>query len=221
MLSPSAYEAARVLSGVRRPRPHDVRGLAAVVAPLTLRARAARGRIQPLPWLTPDAAASHARAGARDSLQPLWWGKSVTHAWWRSRERLALRASIAAACGDDVTVHHPFMDPDFLSAVAGAMWRTGFGTRAGAMQLLFGDSLPEQIRHRSDKAAFRSPFVNRHSRAFIEGWDGTGVDEALVDVAALRVCWAAERVDARSYPLLQSAWLASTDQGGAPDSVRV
>ena len=165
VLSPSAYEAARVLSGVRRPRPHDVRGLAAVVAPLTLRARAARGRIQPLPWLTPDAAASHARAGARDSLQPLWWGKSVTHAWWRSRERLALRASIAAACGDDVTVHHPFMDPDFLSAVAGAMWRTGFGTRAGAMQLLFGDSLPEQIRHRSDKAAFRSPFVDRHSRA--------------------------------------------------------
>ena len=69
------------------------------------------------------------------------------------------------------------------------------------MDLLFGDALPQAIRHRSDKAAFFAPFVNRHSRAFIAGWDGTGVDEALVDVAALAACWAAERVDARSYAL--------------------
>ncbi len=102
------------------------------------------------------------------------------------------------------------MDPEFLSAVAGALWRVGFSTRAGAMDLLFGDALPGAVRHRSDKATFFTPFVNRHSRAFIGEWDGTGVDEALVDVEALRACWAAEQVDGRSFALLQSAWLAAT-----------
>jgi Asparagine synthase len=216
LLSPSAYEAARVLSGRRRPRPGDVRGLAAVIAPSPMRTRRARRRIVPLPWLTPEAAAAYTRARARASLQPLWWGKSVTDNWWRSRERLALVASLTAACGDDATVVHPFMDRDFLTAVAGALWRLGFPTRAGAMDLLFGDALPEAVRHRSDKAAFFAPFVNRHSRAFIAQWDGTGVDEALVDVSALRACWAEEQVDARSYALLQSVWLAVTTRGGAP-----
>ena len=166
----------------------------------------------PLPWLTTDAAAARAGASARESLQPLWWGRSVTDTWWRSRGRLALRASIAAACGDEVAVEHPFMDPEFLSAVAGALWRLGFPSRAAAMDLLFADALPQAIRRRSDKAAFFAPFVNRHSRQFISSWDGTGVDETLVDVAALRACWSAEQVDARSYALLQSVWLnAKTD----------
>jgi hypothetical protein len=220
LLSPSAYEAARVLSGRRRPRPGDVRGVASVIAPAPLRAWRARHEIAPLPWLRPDAAAAHARTRARESLQPLWWGKSVTHKWWRSRERLALRASIAAACGDDVTVEHPFMDPDFLSAVAGALWRLGFPTRPRAMELLFGDALPKEVRHRPDKAVFFGPFVNRHSRAFIAGWDGTGVEEALVDVEALRASWMADQVDARSYALLQSAWLAATAGRGAPRRAR-
>lgn len=221
LLEPSAYEAARVLSGRRRPRLGDARGVAAVLAPSGPRAWRARRRIAPLPWLTPDAAAAHARARARESLQPLWWGKSVTHKWWCSRERLALSASLTAACGDDVTVEHPFMDRDFLSAVAGALWRLGFPTRADAMDLLFGDALPDAVRRRSDKAAFFAPFVNRHSRAFIAQWDGTGLDEAIVDVEALRACWAADQVDARSYALLQSAWLAATAGPGARQHVTV
>ena len=101
------------------------------------------------------------------------------------------------------------MDRDFLSAVAGALWRVGFPTRAAAMDLLFGDVLPVAVRHRSDKAAFFAPFVNRHSRAFIAAWDGTGVDEPSSTSQALRACWSADQVDARSYALLQSAWLAA------------
>ena len=93
---------------------------------------------------------------------------------------------------------HPFMDRDFLSSVAGALWRVGFSTRAAAMGLLFGEMLPREVRERSDKAAFFAPLVNRHSRAFIAAWDGTGVDEGLVDVQAFRSCWSADRVDARS-----------------------
>jgi hypothetical protein len=74
--------------------------------------------------------------------------------------------------------------------------------------------LPVAVRERSDKAAFFAPFINRHSRNFITAWDGTGVDEGLVEVAALRACWSADRVDARSYALLQAAWLATAGSVG-------
>jgi Asparagine synthase len=209
LLEPAGHRAARVLSGRVRPQRGDLRGIAAEVAPRAMRVARRRRRITLLPWLTPDAAAAYTQARAQESLEPLWWGRSVTGKWWRSRGRLAVSASIAAACGQEVTVTHPFMDRDFLSAVAGTLWRAGFETRAAAMDLLFEDVLPVAVRHRRDKAAFFAPFVNRHSRAFIAAWDGTGVDESVVSVAALRACWSVERVDARSYALLQAAWLAS------------
>ena len=209
LLEPVGHRAAQVLSGRARPRRGDLRILAAAVAPHAFRVARGQRRVTPLPWLTAEAAAAYRRARAQEALEPVWWGRSVTHKWWRSRERVALRASIAAACGDEVTVEHPFMDRDFLSAIAGALWRVGFPTRRAAMDLLFADVLPAAVRERSDKAAFFAPFINRHARAFIAAWDGTGVDEALVDVAALRASWSAEQVDARSYALLQSAWLAA------------
>jgi hypothetical protein len=202
--------AAQVLAGRTRLRRGDLRVLAAAGAPRALRVWRGQRRLTPLPWLTPEAAAAYVRTRAQEALQPLWWGRSVIDTWWRSRERAAVCASIAAACGDEVTVVHPFMDRDFLSAAAGAMWRVGFTTRAAAMDLLFGDLLPAAVRERRDKAAFFTPFVNRHSRAFIAEWDGTGVDQALVDVEVLRECWSAEQVDGRTYPLLQAAWLANT-----------
>lgn len=215
LLEPAGHRAARLLSGRVRPRRGDLRVLAAEVAPRGVRVARRRRHIEPLPWLTPDAAAAYTRARARESIEPMWWGRSVTDIWWRSRQRLAVSASIAAACGGEVTVAHPFMDRDFLSAVAGALWRVGFSTRAAAMDLLFGDVLPVTVRHRSDKAAFFAPFVNRYSRAFIAGWNGTGVDRSLVDAERLRRCWSADQVDARSYALLQSAWLAGP--GGGAD----
>jgi hypothetical protein len=209
LLEPVGHRVAQLLSGHTRPRRSDVRLLAATVAPRALRVARGQRQIAPLPWLTPEAAAAYARARAQEALEPVWWGRSVTDKWWRSRERVALRASIAAASGEEVAVEHPFMDRDFLSAAAGALWRVGFPTRAAAMDLLFGDALPSAVRGRSDKAAFFAPFINRHSRDFVAAWDGSGVDETLVGVSALRACWSAERVDARSYALLQAAWLAT------------
>jgi Asparagine synthase len=209
LFEPGGHLVAQLLVGRRRLHRRDLRSAVAALAPRALRVWRARRRVAALPWLTPDAAAAHDRARAHESVQPLWWGRSVTDDWWRSRHRLATCASIAAACGDDVTVEHPFMDPTFLSAVAGALWRVGFPSRAAAMDLLFGDVLPRAVRQRSSKAAFFGPFVNRHSRAFIRSWDGTGVDETLVNVRTLRACWDESRVDARSYALLQSAWLAT------------
>jgi hypothetical protein len=107
-----------------------------------------------------------------------------------------------------VTVSHPFMDPAFAIAIAEARWRTGFPSRAAALEFLCGDAVPRALRERTDKTAFFGPFVHRHSRAFIDRWNGTGVDPELVDPEALRQAWQADEVDARSYVALQAAWLS-------------
>lgn len=221
---PSARRAARLLAREVRPSHGDLRIVAATLAPRAYQTRRQRTKLPRLPWLRPVAAEAWVDAVA-DIHVPgsLWWGRTVIDDWWRSRERLGLVQSLAAAAGEGVLVQHPFMHPEFLQAVAGAFWRTGFPSRKAAMDLLFGGLLPEAIRERTDKAAFFQPFVHRHSRAFIASWDGGGVDTELVDVDGLRRTWEEPMVDARSYALLQSAWLASlkarpetlTDAGAA------
>ena len=47
------------------------------------------------------------------------------------------------------------------------------------------------------------------ARAFASEWDGTGLDEALVDVALLRAEWAKPRPNVRSIRCLQQAWCAA------------
>jgi hypothetical protein len=48
------------------------------------------------------------------------------------------------------------------------------------------------------------------SRAFIANWDGSGVDDRLVDIGALRTEWSRLRPHILTATLLQSAWLKST-----------
>lgn len=217
---PSSPRGARVLAREVKPRVGDIRAVVSVLTPHALRARRLRGRLDRLPWLIAEAAEAcvNALAGVLTE-ETFRWGRSVLNQWWRARQRLAMVQSLSAAAGDDVVVGHPYMNPEFLRAVAGARRRTGFPSRDMAMKLIFGDLLPDAVLTRGDKAAFFEPFVNRHSRAFVSSWDGTGVDARLVDVDALRCTWNAPTVDARSYALLQSAWLASSQTSDDHENV--
>jgi hypothetical protein len=209
LFTPAASRGARVLAREVQPRRSDLRAVAEAVAPRRLRRLRARPAAAPPPWLRPEGRRRWTAVIAEEmSSVPLWWGRSVLEHWWRSRARLAVVGSVSAAAGRDVTVLHPFMDPGFAGAIADARWRTGFRSRAAALELLCGDGVPRALRERSDKTAFFGPFVHRHSRAFIDRWDGTGVDLELIDPEALRETWLQEEVDARSYPALQAAWLA-------------
>jgi hypothetical protein len=51
-------------------------------------------------------------------------------------------------------------------------------------------------------------FFNRHSRAFVGSWDGSGAPEGLIDAEALREHWLGEAPTAQTFPLLQALWLA-------------
>ena len=210
---------AKVLARQTRPTRRDVARVAYTIAPLAVRGAVARRREHlPLPWLRPDAqrAVDEAFADERAS-EPLRWDRWV-HWWSRRRYHTVGRAAIevvAEAAGTRIL--HPFHDPSFLAALARHGGWYGYGYRADVMRANFAEVLPDAVITRTSKAAFASTFWGDATRRFVDSWDGTGVDENIVDINGLRNAWRAARPDFRSASLLQLAWLASLSRELAPD----
>jgi hypothetical protein len=203
-----------VLSGRLRPHRSDLTAALRTFGPERLAMRHYRRLIPPEPWLRPEAGwdllTDLARTLARQSL---WYSKQVRNDVWRDRARAALQKTLTAFAATVRTqVIHPFQEPALLRAVAAHAGRAPWPSRAAAMRELFGDVLPTEVVRRRTKASFDSIFFHEHSRAFVSGWDGSGVDTSLVDVVALRAAWQRDAVDARSLSLLQGAW---SHQNGA------
>jgi asparagine synthetase B (glutamine-hydrolysing) len=204
---------------LRRPsdaRPRDVLPLALAVAPRPVRrAVAMRRAIPPFPWLRAGANAELHRALARDEVdEPFDWAGRQR---WRAERRylqVGARSLERLAAGADAAIAHPFLDVGFLSALGALSRRDRTQTRTQAMRHLFGDVLPEAVLARTAKARFDGPFWNASSRAFAAAWDGTGVDETLVDADALRREWSAEAPNPRTFTPLQSVWLAANRSAG-------
>jgi Asparagine synthase len=202
---------ADALARRRRPRASDALRLAYAGSPGPVRRwREARSyRLTGLDWLRPQAARSASRRAAlARAEQPRSWSGWVD---WFARRR-AVRAPqwslslIAADAGTELV--HPLLDPGFLAAVGRAGGRTGFGGRTDAMRALFGDLLPEPVLARPTKARYSEALWGRGTREFAERWSGSGVDEALVEPAALRREWAGPAPHDDSAMLLHAAWLS-------------
>jgi asparagine synthase (glutamine-hydrolysing) len=86
------------------------------------------------------------------------------------------------------------------------------------MRSLFADLLPEKVVTRRDKAEMEAVLVGEGARRFADDWDGTGVDEELVQVDALREAW--RRGEWLSMTLLHVAWLASNGREARRPSER-
>ena len=202
--------AAAVLSGRARPRPRDVPRIALALAPPRLRAPVLRRRLDVgFPWLRPTSQRLVVDAWvAQDAAEPFGWGKDFD--WWRTfRYWQVARRSLALLAADaDALVVHPFADPGFSRALARLPRNRRFDDRSAALALLFGDVLPAAVTGRMSKATFDGAFFNVHSRQLAETWQGEGADPRHVDADLLRDQWAVPEPDARSFLLLQSAWLA-------------
>lgn len=149
--------------------------------------------------------------GGRD---PRRYDDYIRDWWWPCRYLCLARRSIAAVAGDaGAAVSHPLAEGPFLSALATETGWKGFASRTDAMTRLFGDVLPPDVPDRRDKATFASAFFHRHSRTFVQDWSGEGVPESVVDVDRLRELWSEPDPDARSFLLLQNAWLSSAASG--------
>ncbi|MEA2828066.1 MAG: hypothetical protein QOG43_2505 [Actinomycetota bacterium] len=218
VLSPSDRLQTTLALTRRRPlRRRDFRRVLGAVAPTVVRKAVLRRQPAPgFPWLRPAADREYAgKLVAYDAAAPLRWDGQIRRHFWPSRYVQVARSSFAAmAAGEGTRVVHPFMEPSVLAAFAGDGGMVGFVSRDEAMRTLFGDLLPEDVLTRSSKAMFDGAFWNRHCREFASAWDGSGVDLDIVDPNALAATWATDPPDARSYLLLQSAWLGQRDRSG-------
>jgi Asparagine synthase len=209
---------ALVLAGRTRPRRDDGPRALRHLGPGFIARHYYRRLLPGEPWLRPEVSRDLA-AGLAASLasQSLWYSQQIRNDVWRDRARAALQATLAAfAATIPAEMVHPFQEPSFLGAVSAHVGRIPYRSRTAAMMDLFGDVLPPDVVRRPTKASFDSIFFHEHSRAFVDGWDGTGVDTGLVDVDRLRETWQQTAVDARSLSLLQQAWCAQIESPGKP-----
>lgn len=117
---------------------------------------------------------------------------------------------MALLAGDaGAQILHPFLDPTVVGAIAGHFGSAGPSDRSAAMTELFGDLLPGGVLTRQSKAYFDEAFISEHTRSFVAGWTGRGVDPSLVDPDRLAEEWRSEHPDPRSLLLMQAAWLAT------------
>jgi asparagine synthase (glutamine-hydrolysing) len=214
-----AWQHANMLLSRRiRPRPRHVRGVVAALGPRTLQRAVLRRRLiaePPLRWLRPEAHREIMRQRVEAALlESVRWDTSVRRSWWPTRYRRAAVHTYERliAEGQAIAVH-PLCEGGFLAAITHERGWKSFASRSEAMEWLVGDLLPLALLTRSSKAGFNGAFWNRHSRAFAARWDGSGVDESLVDPAVLREMFTGdEPPDARTLSLFQSIWLVQLRQ---------
>jgi asparagine synthetase B (glutamine-hydrolysing) len=198
-----------VLGWKARPEARDTLRLAAALSPRPVRRRitVARNEVE-LEWLTPGAqrrviAALADEAGA----EPVRWRRRFD---WLSRLRyleIGKRSLELVARDWDVEIHHPFLAPGFVSALASLQRSTRFAGRTEALETLFAGVLPPGLESRSSKAVFADALWGSASREFASRWNGSGVDADVVDAEALRRRWQTEQTPG-PHTLLQALWLA-------------
>lgn len=217
---PSRLARHRALLALRaRPVPRDVLRLAFAASPRPLRRTALRGReLESLacPWLTREGQGQVLSAWREEAAtEPISWAAAVRWNWSLRPQQANLAYLELLAAGEGALLVHPFLDPRFLAAMIEHRTYAALADRTEAMRMLFGDVVPDDVCARPTKASFDGVFWNHYSDEFADRFDGTGVDQMLVDVGALRSTWRSPGASNRSRSLtqMQAAWLAAEASG--------
>jgi asparagine synthase (glutamine-hydrolysing) len=202
-----------VLRHRRRPDRATLRYGAFAVLPRRARRRIARRMMRSTVqrrWLRPAAFEQHVALLAVDACaEPLDYRAAT---WSISRQRsfaTIVHNHAAAAAEYGVRASDPLLDHRFLAALARAGGHTGYPGRTATMHALFSDVLPPAVLGRTTKASFNHVNAGAATREFARTWDGSGVDEELVDVERLQSVWLSDEPTMAAGVLLHSAWLAS------------
>ena len=162
------------------------------------------------PWLKPEANEWFISTSAAESTDvPLAYGPAIL--------RFLGHRGVQACFGnlDRMGAHlgvqyvHPLLDPGFALALAQFGPRWGHAGRTATMRAVFRDLLPEELLSRPTKVFFNRAYAHRHTREFVEHWDGTGLDPELIDAEELLRAWQHPLFPGGSFQLVHLAWLAT------------
>lgn len=201
---------AKMLGGAK-PWHRGVKPVLAALAPQPLRKTPIAAEIRNKAgrsWLLPEAQEAFIESLKADMVsEPLAWSRSIRtlprrRAWVVGRNNMSTLASRHGIC-----YLHPLLDPRFVQAAGAKNRFIGYATRKLAMEAVFGELLPAGLLARESKAVFLAAHIREKTRAFIQRWEGTGVDYTIVDARKLAETWKSEKPHAASLALLQQAWL--------------
>ncbi len=214
VLSPRRLSLVRQLAGRHIPVTKvALKQLGLALSPRRVRASHDRRRIEAsigAHWLTPDARATFLDEVAHDTArEPLDWRTAVLRHPHQRAVRVGLQSLTDMAAESDVVRMDPLLQPKFLGALTGAVGPTGVIGRTSAMRQFFSELLPDAVLSRTSKAHFNRALFGEEARAFVQQWNGSGVETSLVDADRLRLEWAADQPHALTTLLLQSCWLAN------------
>ncbi|PZW02358.1 asparagine synthase (glutamine-hydrolysing) [Micromonospora phaseoli] len=193
----------QVLAGWRR-RPGSVRARLG-----RLRARLRHREPDPFPWLRPEVARQVRRAfRAEQRAEPRRLAGRIP--WHLRRRDLTMsRASLAMLATDnDVLAVTPLLDDGFAAALTAHHGGLRSPSRRELLAMVADAALPSLIVAPRRKATFNEVFFRAATREVVRAWDGGGIDDSLVDVAALRREWSGWPVNPRTAALVQQVWLA-------------
>lgn len=178
------------------------------LSPAPIRRHLAARTLGVLPWLRPAVAERRRREAAREEASvPLRWDREVTSLLDRRFLRLGSDTQQRVATSFGAHLLDPLAHPSFVRAYAAEGGALGFTSRTVGMQHLVGDLLPHAAIERSTKAYFTRAHSGSVIAEFARGWDGSGVDDDLVDPEVLRAQWLTGMPHALTLGLLQQAWL--------------
>ena len=172
------------------------------------------------PWLKPAAARRFNFEMARSMAhEPLSWRAFLR---WHLRRRVprAITHNLNLIAADYDVLHvQPLLDRAFLASLARCGGILGFETRTEVMKFLAEDLLPPELLGRKSKPGYNTAYFTDVSREFLRSWDGTGLDEDLVDPKKLRSEMLEPMSNASGFALVQAAWLAKHERTQKHDVV--
>lgn len=173
-----------------------------------------RGYDELLPWMTRRGRLRVRIAAAGEGTHRTGWGPVLRDWFWCRRYiRVTTENFRIIAAPYDVEMVHPFVASPVIASLGEGRF-AGLGGRREVWQFLFSGTLPDALLDRTTKAAFTDPLWTERAVEFGRSWSGRGVDERLVDVAALRAHWLGEGRSVMATTLLQAAWLADQEGSG-------
>ena len=212
------WEYGRLTTALRSrhlPQRSDLRALALGCMPRSVRRLRWRKHLPAFEtWLRPEARVAFTEALVEECVaEPLRWDRYQAFSRRNRAKDLTQRTFDELCSGHGARFAAPFLEQPYLASLAAWGGAVGKGDRTTVMTALFSDVLPGPVLARTSKATFGGVFWGPSSRRFADEWDGSGVDDALVDTEALRRAWLEPLPVFASALPLHAAWLHAHKQG--------